>query len=83
MYSTRYRTYTGSKKFGLSSQDDLQMNADGTVDIYVGPKPHAGKESNWLGTVEGDGIFIIFRVYGPKKAIFEKTWKLPYFVKTK
>ncbi len=83
MYSTKYRTYTDSKKFGLSSQDDLQMNADGTVDIYVGPKPPAGKESNWLGTVEGDGIFIIFRFYGPKKAIVEKTWKLPDFEKIK
>ena len=41
----------------------------------------AGKESNWLGTVEGDGLFNIFRFYGPKKAIVEKTWKLPDFEK--
>jgi hypothetical protein len=24
----------------------LQKNADGTVDLYFGPKPPAGKESN-------------------------------------
>ena len=35
----------------LGSLDkDLQKNADGTVDIYFGPKPPAGQESNWLYT---------------------------------
>ena len=57
------------------------MNADGTVDIYVGPEPPKGKESNWLGTVEGDGIFFIFRFYGPEKALADKTWQLNDFEK--
>jgi hypothetical protein len=79
MYSTKYRSYTDSERFGLSSQDDLQINTDGSVDIYIGLEPPAGKKSNWLGTVKNDGIFFIFRFYGPEKIILDKTWRLPDF----
>ena len=55
----------------------LQKNADGSVDIYFGPKAPAGKESNWVPT-NADGKFeVLFRLYGPEKAFFDKTWKLP------
>jgi len=62
----------------LGSLDkELQKNADGTVDVYFGPKPPAGQESNWLYTQPGQKWFPWFRVYGPEKAIFDKSWKLP------
>jgi hypothetical protein len=31
-------------------------------------------ESNWLPT--GEDFFLIFRLYGPEKALFEKIWTL-------
>jgi hypothetical protein len=52
-------------------------NADGSVDIFFGPKAPAGKESNWIPTRPGGGWEIIFRFYGPQKPLFEKTWRLP------
>jgi Protein of unknown function (DUF1214) len=55
----------------------LTKNADGSVDIYFGPKPPAGKESNWLYTQAGQKWFPWFRVYGPEKAILDRSWKLP------
>ena len=55
----------------------LTKNADGSVDLYFGPKPPAGKESNWLYTQAGQKWFPWFRVYGPEKAILDKSWKLP------
>ncbi len=62
----------------LGSLDkSLTKNADGSVDIYFGPKPPAGKESNWLYTQAGQKWFPWFRVYGPEKAILDKSWKLP------
>ena len=62
----------------LGSLDkELRKNADGTVDIYFGPKPPAGQEPNWLYTQPGQKWFPWFRVYGPEKAIFDKSWKLP------
>jgi hypothetical protein len=62
---------------GLSSYDKskMQMNSDGSVDLYFAPKAPTGKEANWIPT--GEDFFIIFRLYGPEKAYFDKTWKLP------
>jgi hypothetical protein len=63
---------------GLDSYDQkMQRNADGSVDIYIGPKPPAGKEANWIPTVPGRGWFPYFRLYGPEKPFVDKTWKLP------
>lgn len=60
-----------------SQSPGLQKNADGSVDVYFGPKAPTGKESNWVPT-SGSGKFeVLFRLYGPEKALFEKTWKLP------
>jgi hypothetical protein len=61
----------------------LKKNADGTVDIYFGPKPLAGQESNWLYTQAGKKWFPWFRVYGPEKAIFDKSFRLPDIEKVK
>jgi hypothetical protein len=55
----------------------LRKNADGSVDIYIGPKPPAGQKSNWLYTPVGQKWLPWFRVYGPEKAIFDKSWRLP------
>jgi hypothetical protein len=55
----------------------LQKNADGSVDIYFGPKAPPGRDSNWVPT-SADGKFeVLFRLYGPEKPLFDKTWKLP------
>ena len=62
---------------GIDSYDQkMQKNADGSVDIYIGPEPPAGKETNWIPTASGRGSFPYFRLYGPEKTFFEKTWKL-------
>jgi hypothetical protein len=63
---------------GRSSQSPgLQASADGSVDIYFGPKAPAGKESNWVPTSAGGKFEVLFRFYGPEKAVFDKTWELP------
>ena len=63
---------------GRSSQSPgLQANADGSIDIWFGPRAPAGKDSNWVPT-NADGQFeVLFRFYGPEKPVFDKTWALP------
>jgi hypothetical protein len=62
----------------LGSLDrELRKNADGTVDLYFGPTTPAGQESNWLYTAVGQKWFPWFRLYGPEKAVFDKSFKLP------
>jgi len=60
-----------------SNASDLVKNADGSVDIYFGPKAPAGKESNHIPTDPARPFELMFRLYAPTKALFEKTWKLP------
>ena len=60
-----------------STTSGIQKNADGSVDIYLGPKAPTGKESNWIPTDANGKFEVLFRFYGPQKALFDKTWKLP------
>jgi hypothetical protein len=70
--------FRNSPRATLDSLDKtMKQNADGSVDIYIGPKAPAGQESNWIYTPAGQGWFPWFRAYGPGKAIFDKTFKLP------
>jgi hypothetical protein len=63
---------------GRSSQSPgLQTNADGSVDIWFGPRAPEGKESNWVPTSAGGAFEVLFRFYGPEKQVFDKTWRLP------
>ena len=54
--------------------DRPAVNADGSTDVYFGPRsPGDGK--NWLATIPGKGYFVILRLYGPRRAFFDQTWK--------
>ena len=55
----------------------VQKNADGSVDVYFGPKAPPGKESNWVPTDPQRQFELLFRLYGPEQRLFEKTWVLP------
>ena len=59
-----------------SSESALKRNQDGSVDIYFGPKPPEGKKSNWIPTLSGKRWFMLFRFYGPNKAVFDKSFQL-------
>ena len=40
----------------LGLRDTPAQNADGSTDLYLGPKAPKGKEGNWLATVPGQRI---------------------------
>lgn len=60
-----------------SQGTDLQKNPDGSVDVFFGPAAPAGKEGNWVPTKAGADFEVLFRLYGPTKPLFDKTWVLP------
>lgn len=73
---TRSMLQTDQRFPMVSSQDkDIQINADGSVDVYFGPKAPAGKEHNWVQTVPGKGWNTLLRLYGPLEPWFNKTWR--------
>ena len=65
-----------------SNDNSVRKNADGSVDIFFAPNAPSGKESNWIPTNPAGGFEVLFRLYGPEKPLFEKTWRLPDIEKT-
>ena len=77
-YDTQTRSMLPSdQKYPVinSTRSTLKHNKDGSVDVYFGPTPPKGMESNWIQTVPGHGFFVLLRLYGPTEAWFDKTWK--------
>jgi hypothetical protein len=67
-----------AKVLSRSSQSEgLNVNADGSIDIYFGTRIPAGNENNWVETGSGKNFEVMFRFYGPEKPLFDKSWKLP------
>jgi len=59
----------------LAGFDEPVKNADGSIDLYFGPKAPEGKAANWMATPSGRGWFAIIRLYGPTEAALNRTWK--------
>jgi hypothetical protein len=65
-----------------SQNSNQQKNADGSVDLYFGPEAPEGRQANWIATNAGCKFEVLFRLYGPEKPLFDKTWKPPDIEKT-
>ncbi len=72
---SRSELQNGQPLPSISSYGNPKTNADGSVDIFLGPEEPKDK-GNWIRTVPGRGWFPIFRFYGPAEPFFDKTWKL-------
>jgi hypothetical protein len=53
---------------------DLVTNADGSVDVYIGPKKPEG-DVNWIQTIPGKGWNLLWRIYGPEQAWYDQKWR--------
>lgn len=60
-----------------SGYDDLAVNADGSLDLFLAPEPADSPETNWIQTVPGRGFYPMFRLYSPTAPAFDGTWALP------
>ncbi len=77
VYSMKTKGFIAdAARVGLATPnvDDMKVNADGSVDIYFAPKPPRGFERNWIET--GEDFFLLFRLYGPDKPLFDRRWVL-------
>lgn len=80
---TRSMLQTDQKYAGIDSLlDGLRYNDDGSIDIYFAPNAPSGYEKNWVQTVPGKSWFTILRMYSPKKAWIEQTWRPSEIIKT-
>lgn len=61
---------------GTFDMDKMEKNADGSVDVYIGPKAPVGLQSNWIPTL-GKEPYVWLRLYGPEDAFWNKSFKMP------
>jgi hypothetical protein len=54
----------------------VKRNADGSVEIYFGPRAPSGMESNWLPTDPERRFFLLARFYGPDREIVTGSFEL-------
>jgi len=77
IYDNQTRSFlqTDQPHPGVPSIDpDLVTNADGSVDVYIGPKKPEGKV-NWIQTLPGKGWNLLWRIYGPEQAWYDQKWR--------
>lgn len=60
-----------------SISSGVTPNPDGSIDVYFQPKAPDGKQANWVQTDPSGKFELLFRLYGPEKPLFDKSWKLP------
>ena len=73
---TRAMVYTDRKD--VSSRQDLYVNPDGSVPVYLTSNPQSMPHPQNCIDIKGQGdIFVYFRTYAPTKEYFSKSWKLP------
>ena len=70
---TRSMLCDGKSYHGLTAYTSVP-NADGSVDVYFGPRPPNGSTKNWVRTVAGKGWYPHFRFYSPLEPCREYTW---------
>ncbi len=76
-YGTESRTFINSRKITVSSNDEgVKVNGDGSIDLYLGPKPVKGFEANTVITNPDEDAFLMFRLYGAMPQLWTKKWQL-------
>jgi hypothetical protein len=53
----------------------LQTNPDGSIDLWFGPQPPAGKSANWIQTLPDKGWSLVLRLYGPTETWYTRAWR--------
>ena len=66
------------ERVGVSSYDKhkLMQNEDGSIDVYLGPRPPKGLEANWIPTA-GRDFWLMARFCGPDKPLLDRSWVMP------
>ncbi|CAM6858633.1 DUF1254 domain-containing protein [Klebsiella michiganensis] len=63
-----------------SDTKGLAKEKDGSLKIVISHEKPTGKDVNWLPAPEHN-FYLLFRMYQPKEAVMDGSWKLPEVVK--
>ena len=63
-------------RYNITDRDNWQLNADGSLDIYISHEPDTEHPNNWLPAPDDD-FHLIFRIYNPIDRIAKNEWTMP------
>lgn len=64
-------------RFGIRSRDAVEVNSDGSLDIYFAPEcPSGCPESNWIPSLPGP-VALQIRLYSPAESYLDGSWSPP------
>lgn len=77
-YRENFYVRNSIERYGIFSSMPLKYNANGSLDVYIQAKsPGADKEANWLPCPPSEPFNLTIRVYQPKQAMLDGTYKIP------
>lgn len=69
-------------RYSVRSGDPLRYNADGSLDLYIGPEAPPGvADRNWLPVRRGEPFQLTARLYWPQPAALTGAWSMPPLVR--
>ncbi len=63
-------------RYALGDRDDLELGADGSLEIAIQHERPAGSDANWLPAPEGD-FNLMLHMYWPSQRVLDGTWAIP------
>ncbi|MGJ4968484.1 DUF1254 domain-containing protein [Bradyrhizobium sp. HKCCYLRH1073] len=77
-YRENFYVRNAINRYGITSAMPIKYNPDGSLDIYIqAQSPGADKETNWLPCPPSLPFNLSVRVYQPKTALKDGTFKIP------
>jgi len=65
-------------RYAIGDRDKLKFDDDGSLTLYIQREsPGKDKENNWLPAPQSGGFSMNLRIYWPKQAALDGTWKPP------
>jgi len=64
-----------------SYHEGIARHTDGAIDLFLGRSAPSAGAANWVALTPGRSWFTLFRLYGPKPALFDRSWRLPDIVR--
>jgi hypothetical protein len=63
-------------RYALGDRDDLELGADGSLEIAIQQDPPEGSNANWLPAPEGD-FNLMLHMYWPSQRALDGSWAIP------
>ena len=80
VYTASGRTVFGARNSIHSSTPYLNKTANGSIRITLGPSLPLAEQYNWLPLEPGEGARVVLRLYQPRRAVLDGSWRPPAIV---